>query len=356
MIKSLGYAAQIACLLIGGSVVEQHAYAAVKSLSAVIVKCPLTINESSTDSCSATAKYSDGSSTEVTSGSTWTPLQPLLATISAGSVTTKAVTSDQSLSISASFAYLGKKMTGSTTLTVKDIPSAPRVEAPTTGQQYGDLIFAFTWSAGTQPAGGVSLVMTGSEVRSRTSTTSVARFTARSSEVGSRAWKLVSQASGTVLASGQMTISSAPDFPYTEISITWPGNYCEPQCVTFIKKNLGITKKGNAESYFGTPPSGYLAYAQGSTRPPRPGDILVWQADVNPRNQGHVALVKSVDLASGSLTMVDTNWPDKCVFGSSTMTLTGTGTPKTWTLSSPYPKRSISKLRGWVSKDADWPS
>ena len=33
MIKSLGYAAPIACLLIGGSVVEQHAYAAVKSLS-----------------------------------------------------------------------------------------------------------------------------------------------------------------------------------------------------------------------------------------------------------------------------------------------------------------------------------
>ena len=77
-----------------------------KVLSSLAITGPSTVNESSTTNYTAKATYSDGSTATVTP--TWSLSATTFATISAGGVlTTKAITSNQSVIVKASYTYLG---------------------------------------------------------------------------------------------------------------------------------------------------------------------------------------------------------------------------------------------------------
>lgn len=134
-------------------------------------------------------------------------------------------------------------------------------------------------------------------------------------------------------------------------------DYCLPQCVTFVKENLGLPGgRLYAKEYWSNPHTGYVNYAQGtSTRGPRPGDILVWSGSLNPNYPkgvcpstgcGHVAIVKSVNLHEGTLTRVDTNWNGKCAVKETQMTITK-GHNGEYTIGG----EDSSHLLGWQSKD-----
>jgi hypothetical protein len=49
------------------------------------------------------------------------------------------------------------------------------------------------------------------------------KFTARSDEVGTRSWTLVSNDDGTVLAGGVISIAAAPSFKFLDIPVV-PGS------------------------------------------------------------------------------------------------------------------------------------
>lgn len=115
--------------------------------------------------------------------------------------------------------------------------------------------------------------------------------------------------------------------------------WCRPQCVEFVRTNLGLDNgRTFAKDYWTNPHTnrGYINYPQGSSRVPQPGDILVWAGSLNPNTIwdpiakkyvcdsngcGHVAIVKSVNLKTGKLTIVDANRGGKCKIDTATMTI-----------------------------------
>lgn len=133
------------------------------------------------------------------------------------------------------------------------------------------------------------------------------------------------------------------DFTYTSPAYSAnPGGrgWCYPQCVEFVKENLGLPSgRTYAKEYWTNPHENYRNFAQGNTiRAPRPGDILVWGGNLNPNTIcsytngrrecvcdstgcGHVAIVRSVDLKTGVLTRVDANWRGGCAVEETTMTI-----------------------------------
>ncbi|MFI3137598.1 MAG: CHAP domain-containing protein [Methylococcaceae bacterium] len=99
-----------------------------------------------------------------------------------------------------------------------------------------------------------------------------------------------------------------PDFIDRMPLRTFSGGWCKPQCVDFVKYNLGLTEGGrDAKDFWTRPHPGYTNYPQGSSKAPKPGDIMVWGASQS-NSYGHVAIVKSVNLNTGTLIRVDTNW------------------------------------------------
>lgn len=151
---------------------------------------------------------------------------------------------------------------------------------------------------------------------------------------------------------------SIPDFSYNPLTYNAnPDNrgYCYPQCVDFVRENLGLERgRPYAKDYWTNPQTNYSNYSQGiSTRAPRPGDILVWSGGLNKNANscpstgcGHVAIVKSVNLKNGTLTRVDANWGGACGIAETNMTITK-GKDSGYTISG----SGSGYLLGWQSKD-----
>ncbi len=153
---------------------------------------------------------------------------------------------------------------------------------------------------------------------------------------------------------------SIPDFNYATPTYAANPNrrgYCYPQCVEFIKENLGLPGgRLYAKEYWTNPHANYINYAQGSsTRAPRPGDILVWSGSLNPNipagvcppeGCGHVAIVKSVNLHTGTLTRADANWGGRCAVIETEMTVTKNSNDE-YTIGG----AGSGHLLGWQSKD-----
>ena len=153
-------------------------------------------------------------------------------------------------------------------------------------------------------------------------------------------WKV--NASNATGASGWSVIRSfttagqaqLPDFKYTKPSYAANYNgrgYCFPQCVEFVKSNLNLPSgRTYAKEYWTYPHTGYTNYSQGSSKAPKPGDIMVWSGGLNSnmpickdvKGCGHVAIVKSVNLTTGTLIRVDSNWDGKCSVIEHTMSIT----------------------------------
>lgn len=153
-------------------------------------------------------------------------------------------------------------------------------------------------------------------------------------------------------------VAPLPDFAYT--TPTYDANpgkrgWCYPQCVEFVKTNLGLPGgRTYAKEYWTSPHTGYTNYAQGARRAPRPGDIMVWSGALNPNipkgvcpatGCGHVAIVKSVNLAKGTLTRVDANWKGACAVVEHAMTVSGDD-QRGYTIAG----TGSGSLLGWQSK------
>jgi hypothetical protein len=96
---------------------------AAATLNGIAISGPSTVNEGGTGSFTATASWSDGTSSNVTSQATWTTS---LGTIdSSGVLTAPSVTGDQTATVGASYASGGATRTTSRDVTVTDTPADP---------------------------------------------------------------------------------------------------------------------------------------------------------------------------------------------------------------------------------------
>ena len=103
-----------------------------KSLASLSIAGPATVPESSTAAYAATATFSDGTTQNVTAAATWSE-NSASASIAGGALTTAAVTSDQAVVISSSYASSGVTRTATLSVTVTNVPT-PAV----TGSHAGD--------------------------------------------------------------------------------------------------------------------------------------------------------------------------------------------------------------------------
>lgn len=455
-----------ACNASGCSAYAALAYfqtaAPAKTLSSVAVSCaPSTVNEGAAAVCTASARYSDNSSENITRGATWAGSAGTVSV--SGGFTAPAVAADTAVTVKASYRYNGgTAREGSATLTVKDVPAAaaftltvtkkglgqgsvsgpgidcgtlcskaypsgttvtltaravtgwrfvgwggglctgtggctvnlvpPRntltevtaefaadtaspalqvVLSPAASQalyQYTDQRFTFTWPAGGSVPAGAALTMDDAEIRASQVTGRSLTVVARPLLAGAgKRWRL--SAGGGELASGVLTVANArpfavmadtPAYAANPATPAMPGGrgYCRPQCAEFVQAQLGLVgARGYAKNFWPRPYEGYVNQTQGtSQRPPRPGDILVWGGALNAdmaicRDDGgcgHVAIVKSVDLASGTLTRVDANWRGTCaVMETTTMTVTRNATTRAYSIGG----TNSTHLLGWQSRD-----
>ena len=243
--------------------------------------------------------------------------------------------------------------------------ATPSVVFGSTPTQYQRLTAQITWGPGTIPTT-AAMALNDADLLtfSTTGRTTTAVFMPQLAGVKSWVLKSRSGADGPVLASGTVSVAIAPAFvvqPDTPAYAANPGGrgYCRPQCAEFVQAQLGLPGgRGYAKNFWTNPytAEGYVNQAQGqSTRPPRPGDILVWSGALNAtvplcveaNGCGHVAIVKSVDLASGTLVRVDANWAGTCALRETTMTLTRDPTSGAYTIGG----TNSNHLLGWQSKN-----
>lgn len=90
------------------------------SLLSLSISGPTEIPENSTAAFTATARFSDGSTQDVTSAASWSEDSPY-ASISAGLLSAGEVPSDQTVTVSASYAFGGVTRSASRTAVIKDI-------------------------------------------------------------------------------------------------------------------------------------------------------------------------------------------------------------------------------------------
>ncbi len=240
--------------------------------------------------------------------------------------------------------------------------------SPSNAKQYQPVNVTIRWSAGKLPA---SLRWSMANVEGQTiasgGQTTMVRFTPLG--VGSQAWQLFS---GTkVIQSGSVQVASAPDFVVRPNTPSYHPNpptkdkpegrgFCRPQCAEWVQAQLDLKGgRGLSKEFWARPYEGYRNYGQGnSTRPPRPGDILVFGGTIDAHTAlckeyggcGHVAIVRVVDLASGSLIRTDTNMDGKCSEGKPQdhhMIISRDPTTGNWSISGP----NSQHLLGWQSKD-----
>jgi len=92
-----------------------------KSLTSLAITGPATVPESSTATYAATATFSDGTTQNVTANATWSENSGF-ASIAGGVLTTAAVTSDQSVTVGASFTSGSVTRTATQSVTVQNAP------------------------------------------------------------------------------------------------------------------------------------------------------------------------------------------------------------------------------------------
>lgn len=106
-------------------------------------------------------------------------------------------------------------------------------------------------------------------------------FTVTPMPVGNQAWVLKSKSGGLVVDQGSVPVNELAALKFTMPAYSWDKaiNACQPQCVTFVKQNSGLTASvGNAVAYASAslPGFGVLQRNGIGTIKPKPGDILVF--------------------------------------------------------------------------------
>jgi hypothetical protein len=101
-----------------------------KALTSVSVTGPVSVNENSTGAFAATATFSDGSSSTVTTSSTWSESSSATTISSAGVLSAGSVSSNQSVTVTASYTYSGVTRSGTKAVTVVNTLSYTSSPAP----------------------------------------------------------------------------------------------------------------------------------------------------------------------------------------------------------------------------------
>jgi hypothetical protein len=106
----------------GGSALEMDVAGAPstcsgKMLVSVTVAGPAQVPEGTSASYTATANYTDGSTEDVTASAAWSDNSPF-ATISAGALTAGSVSSNQAVTVTASYTYQSTKQSGTKAVTI----------------------------------------------------------------------------------------------------------------------------------------------------------------------------------------------------------------------------------------------
>ncbi|MFZ1387810.1 MAG: hypothetical protein WBP46_08435 [Thiolinea sp.] len=99
-----------------------------KNLSYLGSSCPTSITEGSSGNCNASAYYTDGTNENVTSRVIWAENSNDASISSTGTLTTKAVTSDQSMTVTASYSYNGVSKNSSKVVIIKDTAKTSAVQ------------------------------------------------------------------------------------------------------------------------------------------------------------------------------------------------------------------------------------
>ena len=243
----------------------------------------------------------------------------------------------------------------------------PSVVFSSNPTQYQRVTATISWGPGTIPST-AAMALNDANLLTFTTTNRTTTAVFMPQLAGAKSWVLKSRSGsdGPVLTSGAITVAVAPPFPVQADTPAYAANpggrgYCKPQCAEFVQAQLGLPGgRGYAKNFWTNPytQQGYINQAQGqSTRPPRPGDMLVWSGTLNPgcgengSGCGHVAIVKSVDLASGTLVRVDANWSAQwqtdCRVRETAMTVTRDPTTGAYTIGG----TNSNHLFGWQSKD-----
>lgn len=78
------------------------------------------------------------------------------------------------------------------------------------------------------------------------------------------------------------------------------------QCVEYAQRYYGLSSQGlNAKDFYTTPPTGFVAYSNGTSEQPQIGDFIVFDAVVN-NSHGHIAVVDAVN--NDSVTIIEQNF------------------------------------------------
>jgi hypothetical protein len=124
------------------------------SLVSVNVSGPSAINENASGTYTATATFSDGSSSNVTSGAVWSENSSATTISSAGIMSAGSVSSNQSVTVTAAYTYNGITKSGTKVVTIVDVPktlSSVAVSGPSsvTENTSGTYTATATFSDGT---------------------------------------------------------------------------------------------------------------------------------------------------------------------------------------------------------------
>lgn len=230
--------------------------------------------------------------------------------------------------------------------------------------QYQRVTAQITWGPGTIPtAFAVQLTHATSSPPITSGRVTTVVFTPQLP--GSQTW-IVTTGTGSstrTVATNVITVANAPPFVVIPNTPTFAAatdiGLCRPQCPAFVQAQLKLPGgRGEAKNFWTNPytAEGYVNQPQGqSKRPPRPGDIVVWSGGLGASScaqtqgcAGHVAIVQTVDLASGTMTIADSNWDNRCTVRELVpMTLTKSSTGN-YTIGGPP---SAIHILGWQSKN-----
>ncbi len=104
--------------------------ASTKTLTSLSVSGSTAVNENSSATYTAKASFSDGTSQDVTTSATWSVSPTTYAYMDSsvkGKLITKAVSSNQSVTVTASYIYSGVTKSGSYSVTIKDLDTKPNL-------------------------------------------------------------------------------------------------------------------------------------------------------------------------------------------------------------------------------------
>ncbi len=130
-------------------------------LSGLFISGSSSVNESATASYTATATFSDGSNLTVTTSATWSENSPYASISGNGVLSASEVTSDQTVTVTASYTSSGVTSTAQNVVTIVDIPesnlppSTPVISSPYDGQMECELMPNITTEPFSDPDGDV---------------------------------------------------------------------------------------------------------------------------------------------------------------------------------------------------------